>query len=452
MLNVPKMLYLLKILLAKHWRKFGLIGLILAGIITFVVLNKILKKEEQQDNSAAIENLASGEVGQMQDEFGAFDSLIMEDGSIFLVGDNRTAGGQDFRLVKLEANTNLDKNFGRSGIIQTDFGGSGDYATSMVTSGDGKITLAGVTNADDHEDFALARFDKKGNLDSAFGAGGKVNIDFDGGDDRAMAIMALDEGQMIVGGSSANGTTKMDFALLKLKADGTVDTTFGNGGKATLDFGGKDDWILVLGKGGNGEIIAVGNSQTGNIALARFKSDGSLDRDFAKDGKMALGVSGGTRDMAIDSKGRIIVSGGTADGKLVLVRFLANGQLDAGFGNGGIVKSDEGGRAIALIVDENNKIVTAGDGNFQEGNKGDILLIGFLENGNIDSAFGNNGKIIADFDKAGNSVIGMEFEPGGKIKVVATTDKGGFTKHGLVTILDRKKVGEFKFNLEDWKY
>src|SRR3989338_1590946 len=86
----------------RKWRFFWsavvagvVLGLVFAGALG--VLEKMLNGEEQpQVESANIEELAAGSAaGQEKDEFGAFDSLIMEDGSIFLAGDNRKPGAAD---------------------------------------------------------------------------------------------------------------------------------------------------------------------------------------------------------------------------------------------------------------------------------------------------------------------------------------------------------------------
>src|SRR5262249_45710538 len=76
----------------------------------------------------------------------------------------------------------LDPTFGTGGTVTTFFGGdglNGDEAHSVVVQTNGKLVVAGyTTNLDDTTDFALARYNSNGTLDSTFGTGGKVKTNF----------------------------------------------------------------------------------------------------------------------------------------------------------------------------------------------------------------------------------------------------------------------------------
>ena len=78
---------------------------------------------------------------------------------------------------------------------------------------------------------------------------------------------------------------------------GDLDTTFGNGGKQTLDFGGLDR-ATRLAITPDGHIVAVGStnaSGAGDYAVARFTSTGMPDASFGTGGKVTLGNCGGRR-------------------------------------------------------------------------------------------------------------------------------------------------------------
>jgi uncharacterized delta-60 repeat protein len=141
----------------------------------------------------------------------------------------------------------LDPTFGPAGKTTTNVGPSGS-AFALAVQPDGKIVVAGTTAkrsasgaATSH--FALARYHPDGHLDPAFGTGGKVVTDF--GDDQSSVASALAlqaDGKIVVGGGAGNGTINYfglaHFALARYHPNGSLDLTFGVGGKVTTDFGG----------------------------------------------------------------------------------------------------------------------------------------------------------------------------------------------------------------------
>jgi uncharacterized delta-60 repeat protein len=126
-------------------------------------------------------------------------------------------------------------------------------------------------------DFALARYNPDGNLDTSFGSGGKVTTDFgplfaEGAGDVAIQN---DDKLVAAGGTGLNGA---DFALARYKPDGTLDPSFGSGGKVTTDFGASDmaGGVAVQ---TDGKIVAAGSNfftTGGDFALARYQGQGAL--------------------------------------------------------------------------------------------------------------------------------------------------------------------------------
>jgi uncharacterized delta-60 repeat protein len=131
-----------------------------------------------------------------------------------------------------------------------------------------KIVAAGFTGAGD--DFALARYNLDGSLDTSFDGDGKVTTDF-GGLDGALGV-AIQPDRKIV----AAGFTGDDFSLARYNLDGSLDTSFGGDGKVTTDFGGFDQAFEVAIQP-NGSVVAAGFTGD-DFALARYNRDGSLDR------------------------------------------------------------------------------------------------------------------------------------------------------------------------------
>jgi uncharacterized delta-60 repeat protein len=134
------------------------------------------------------------------------------------------------------------------------------------------------------------------NLDPTFGNAGVVTIDFNGSTDRASSLAIQRDGKVIVGGFAYAGASSLEtfvdeFALVRLNADGTLDSSFGSGGKATTAFGGLTNEITGVAIQDDGKIVAVGFVQTlgrgYDFGLARFNSDGTLDPSFGSGGRLS---------------------------------------------------------------------------------------------------------------------------------------------------------------------
>src|SRR6185369_13250141 len=100
---------------------------------------------------------------------------------------------------------------------------------------DGKIVAAGAVQFSASSDFALARYNTDGTLDGTFGAGGKVTTDFTGGYDFATSVVVQPDGKILAGGN-AGMAPFAGFALARYNSDGSLDATFGTGGKVATGF------------------------------------------------------------------------------------------------------------------------------------------------------------------------------------------------------------------------
>jgi uncharacterized delta-60 repeat protein len=141
-------------------------------------------------------------------------------------------------------------------------------------------------------DFALARYKPDGSLDGSFGGDGKVTTDFSGGNDSAHSIAIDSQGRIVAAGF--NGTPESDlgdFALARFNPAGNLDSSFGTDGKVTTYLGGSAG-ARSVGIDSQGRIVAVGHSR-GDFALARYKPNGRLDSSFGGDGKVRTHFKGG---------------------------------------------------------------------------------------------------------------------------------------------------------------
>lgn len=248
----------------------------------------------------------------------ALDMVIQPDGQIVVAGSARnTDSNADFALARYNRDGSLDASFGSGGKVTTDFLNIFDQANALVLQPDGKIVAAGITRDQmDRVDFAMARYNSDGSLDASFGSAGRVVSDFGGGVDAARGIAIQPDGRIVAAGASLVGMNG-DFALVRYSADGSLDASFGVGGKVTTDFFGLSDGASAVRLLPDGRIIAAGSASTStpntNFALARYDSDGSLDPTFGAGGKVItdfFGFSDNATALVVQPDGRVVAAGG----------------------------------------------------------------------------------------------------------------------------------------------
>src|SRR5262249_22737625 len=150
---------------------------------------------------------------------------------------------------------------------------------------DGKLVAVGYTTSVwGSQDFALARYNADGTLDTTFGTGGKVTTDFSGGNDLAYGVALQTDGKIVAAGDTTSGGGGKNIALARYNANGSPDTTFGSGGKVTTDVSGTDDVANDVVLQSDGKIVVAGYTITGGgkerFAVVRYTVSGSLDTSF----------------------------------------------------------------------------------------------------------------------------------------------------------------------------
>ena len=349
------------------------------------------------------------------------DVAVQPDGRIVGVGTARGAGffERDWGLVRYEADGTLDTTFGSGGMVTTDFGGDFDWANGLALQPDGKIVVVGVEGDDSGEgrDFAVARYNADGTLDTGFGSGGTVTTDIDGTDD-IRSLLLQPDGRIVVAGQASN-----DLALARYNPDGTLDTSFGRGGTVVDGIEGHQSGDALFPQAG-GKILVAGNSEF-DLLLARYNADGSLDTSFGRGGFLThdLGVDNGVYDGVAQADGKILVVGPMMPLDFALVRFHPDGSLDSGFGSGGLVTTDFFGDSdipSAVEVQADGAILVAGfassvngDDSFDE----DFGLARYEPDGDLDAGFGSGGLVTTDISGDNEGASGMTLQPDGRIVV-----------------------------------
>lgn len=391
---------------------------------------------------------------------------VQPDGKIVVVGSSNAAGTSDMALIRLTTAGALDTSYGLgTGGSRINFGGlvpgavaSFDAASSVALQPDGKIVIAGATNATGTTDMAVVRLNNpQGTLDSSYGLGtGGSRIDFSGlvpgatgKDDRANALVLQPDGKIVLAGfTDAAGTLDMAVARLN-NPQGTLDASYGLGtGGSRIDFGGlvpnsmgSSDNALAVALQPDGKIVLAGHSDAGgkgDIAVVRLNAPaGTLDSSYGLGtggSRVDVGVyiSGGTstddivRSIAIQPDGKILVGGsttarGTQDFAVVRLR-SPEGTLDPSFGadGHGAAVIDLGGESEGrkMALQANGKILVAGT--TVHSGQTDPAVIRLQPNGTLDTSFGDGGERVVEMP--GTQLVNtLAIAPDGKIVVGGTT-------------------------------
>lgn len=190
-------------------------------------------------------------------------------------------------------------------------------------------------------------FSQAGTLDLSFGSGGIVTTNFGNSEDFAGEILVQPDKKNLLIGWSYDGISE-DFALARYLPDGHLDETFGNVGKVITDFQGKDNTATKGALQADGKILVVGSFRLGvigfgdKVMLVRYLPDGNLDPSFGVGGIVSTGIDSVPifgLAVAVQSDDRIVVAG-TYDsfyGNFMVLRYLPNGNLDDSFGINGMV-------------------------------------------------------------------------------------------------------------------
>jgi uncharacterized delta-60 repeat protein len=222
-----------------------------------------------------------------------------------------------------------DLTFGQDGFVRTKFSFiSQEGAFGVALDDRGRIVAVGGNEGK----FAVARYRPNGRLDRLFAGDGKVTSHIQDGPAVAEDVAIEVDGRIVAAGflSRANGTG--GFALLRYRSSGHPDRSFGVNGRVITEFGRVIAEGTSIAIQPNGKIVVAGGFRN-KFALARYLSDGSLDRSFGSGGLVTTNLGPGeevARDVAIRSDGKIVVVGGT-NGRFGVVRYRRDGVPDPRF-------------------------------------------------------------------------------------------------------------------------
>jgi uncharacterized delta-60 repeat protein len=362
--------------------------------------------------------------------------VIQSDGKIVVAGF--VGSSSDFALARYGVDGSLDSGFGSGGTVSTNFASLHDEINAIALDGSGNIVVAGYARqSNGNFDFALARYTPAGVLDASFDTDGMVTTAIGSGQDVAKAIAIQSDGKIVAAGFSYNGSNN-DFAVARYNNDGSLDTSFDSDGMVTTPVGSGLDEAYSIAIQSDGKIVVAGKTQGSNadIALVRYDTNGTLDTTFGGvDGIVIQDVNTAHNEgnaVAIQSDGKILVTGYGYDGAqgFLLLRYDTGGTLDLSFDDDGMVITHIGSQAtgLSIAIAGDEKILVAGRAS--NGSNNDFALARYNADGSLDTGFDGDGTVVSAMGSAtedwGNAV-GIQSD--GKIVVAGfsgTTDHHDF--------------------------
>ncbi|HEX8736546.1 MAG TPA: delta-60 repeat domain-containing protein [Pyrinomonadaceae bacterium] len=311
------------------------------------------------------------------------------------------------------ADGDLDPTFGAGGtqIVQV-AAGQRDFAKTVAVQPDGKIVVGGELG-----DFSLntnrsvlMRLNADGSLDPTFGSGGRI---INSGQLHLPALVIQPDGKIVTAGATAVLGITLDFAVVRYNADGSLDQTFGNGGYAVNGAGNALGVVLQP----DGKIVLVGYlpiyRNGSDFLLARFNTNGSPDSTFGSGGRVQTSFTSGRNSgdqalaAALQPDGKIVATGFVTGISAVLIRYNPNGSVDTGFGlDGSVLTPNFGAVTSRILIQPDGKIVVGGGG---------FVLGRYNPDGRTDQTFGSGGRISGGFGGGNGYLYGIARQADGKL-------------------------------------
>ena len=275
-----------------------------------------------------------------------------------------------------------------------------------------------------------------GDLDLSFGGGvGFVTTPI--GDSSVLSARAAisSDGKFVLVGDCYSGSALV-FCVARFNWDGSLDTGFGMAGKVTTSVGGARDLARAVVIQPDAGIVVAGhcaniaNPSQNYYCMVRYRADGTLDAAFGANGKvftlLGVGTSSSVRGVAIQPDGKVVLAGSCRDGALYDIcaaRYDSQGQLDASFGVDGKVLTGISGRdfGFSLAIQPDGKILVAGA---CAATRFDFCVARYLGNGALDVSFGASGKVVLDVGGDEDTAYGIAVQSTGRIVVAGTCANG----------------------------
>lgn len=382
-------------------------------------------------------------------------TAVQPDGKVVLFGYCSNGTNNDFCVVRLQADGNLDTTFvgpsgNGNGKVIIPIGSGEDLGQSVALQPDGKIVLLGYCSNGTDTDFCLARLMPDGALDPTFTgpagtAAGKFMVPVGNANDTGRAIILQPDGKILAVGYCA--TPASDFCAVRLTQSGALDSNFvGPGGlgagKAAFPVGTSNDFAHAAALQADGKIVLAGACSVVSVnqfCAARLNADGTIDSTFNGPGgsgagkfTFAIGSADGALGVAVQPDGKLVLAGSCSNGTntdFCLARLHgADGAFDttfdgpAGGGNGrftiSLSAAFDNVQAVAITAD--GKILSAGTC------FNDFCLARFNADGTLDTTFAAGaGATTFGVGTGSDTLFALALQPDGKAVVAGGCSTSG---------------------------
>jgi uncharacterized delta-60 repeat protein len=334
-----------------------------------------------------------------------FGVLAQPDNKIVVAGlaKNQSTGFFELCISRYNPTGIIDNTFGVNGVRKVSLGNQGSIGgqtPKMKFDPEGRIVACntGYTPGGSQDVF-VCRLDTSGNLDNTFNGTGSLFIDMTGTSTWPDIANALDvdaAGNIWLCGATRNGGSPLDnnFAVVKVRSDGTLDPSFDQDGKKLYNPGGSSEFGRGIVVQQDGKVV-VGGITGGNMYVFRIDTTGVIDPSFNNVGYRTIAIGSGCEmfDMIIDSQQRIIVGGQASSSAAALARILPNGTLDTSFNTTGTFNQSIGnsiGNCTDIALLAGDKILLGGSSN-RVGTGDDFYAAIVTEAGKLDTSFNGTG-------------------------------------------------------------
>lgn len=365
---------------------------------------------------------------------------LQGDEKIVLAGRTKDSMGvSHFAIARVNANGALDSTFGNAGYVTTTISpGGSDVIVGITIDSAGRILAAGSTQpaGSSRYESVIARYNSNGTLDTSFGSNGVV-ITAMGQSGSASGVAVQPDGKIVIGGYSTPSTAHTLFAAARYNANGTLDSTFGTAGLATINDSSSDsartlrlmpDGHIVL-----GGVSVPSGASVYSAMVARLTSTGALDTSYNGTG-MNIVAKSSLNASVLHSDGTVTAVGGTGasywSSDFSLIQFNPSGQLDTTFGSGGKVITNfiqpTHAQADAVALQPDGKVVTAGYRYILRPNMNpdlgkEVVLTRYNVDGSPDTTFGSGGEVTTAFGTIDDRANAVVVQPNGDILIAGQT-------------------------------
>jgi uncharacterized delta-60 repeat protein len=372
-----------------------------------------------------------------------YGEAIDSRGRIVVVGNADDAG--KVAVARYLPSGKLDASFGNDGLALfrfSTFRGVPSTGHAVAIDSNDRVVVVGQTRRSQAHgrNIGIARLTAHGKLDPSFSGDGREVWHVGGAVSKDVAnSVAIDSaGRIVAAGSSKINGQNPEFTLVRCRANGAVDTTFSGDGVVRTSFGLSEDFANGVAIDSAGRIVAAGVSHSFSrgdyrAAIARYRSDGSLDPTFSGDGKLLLGSpSGELRALAVvvDGQDRIVTAGDSFDvnghPQFTVIRLRSNGSLDTSFGDDGMAINFPRATASSVAIDPDGRIVAAGYTQLLTGSPSRFAIARYTPSGEPDRSFSGDGTVTTSVDKASqtSAAFAVAIDPLGRIVAAGVGSAG----------------------------